>query len=69
MPEGTIDYHAGTVFRERCSVYPNISPNIIAIGSAIHFSWKARSYLMGNREILREKDENKNFDNSLEYLK
>ena len=24
---------------------------------------------MGNREILREKDENKNFGNSLEYLK
>ena len=53
MPEGTIYYHAGTVFRERCSVYPNISPNIIAIGSAIHFSLPDIFPWMGNRAFLR----------------
>ena len=57
MPEGTIDYHVDTVFRETCSVYPNIRSHWLT--HSFFMESRARPYLMGNRQILHEKDGNK----------
>ena len=60
-PEGTIDYHSDTIYRERCNKYPKI---LEFIARAIHFHG-----LKGQRETWKESDENRNLGNFLSVWK
>ena len=54
-PEGTIDYHSDTVYRDRCSKHSNILEVVIR---AIHFHERKGFALRGHRETLKESDVN-----------
>ena len=45
-PEGNIDYHSDTVYRERCNKYPNFSE---VIASSIHFHGRKGLALKGHK--------------------
>ena len=52
-PEGIIDYHSETVYRERCNKYPKI---LEVIARDIHFHGRQGLTLMEHRETLQESD-------------